>query len=101
MTIYQLTQVSIASQYLPFTYVDVHRSGRFSLTVPQSGAGANTVTAVEIADAGFGYTVAPTIIVNGVEKTGETITQAVVTCTIDSKGRINGAKFVTLEKRNV
>lgn len=80
-----------ASQYLPFTYVDVHRSGRLSLTVPQSGSGANTVTAVEIADTGFGYTTAPTIIVNGVEKTGETITQAVVTCTIDSKGRINGA----------
>ena len=80
-----------ASQYLPFTYIDVHRSGRLSLTVPQSGTGANTVTAVEIADAGFGYTVAPTIVVNGVEQTGQTITQATVTCTIDAKGRINGA----------
>ena len=80
-----------ASQYLPFTYVDIHRSGRFSLTVPSSGAGAHTVTAVEIADPGFGYATAPTIIVNGVEITGQTITQAVITCTIDAQGKINGA----------
>ena len=80
-----------ASQYLPFTYVDIHRSGRFSLTVPQSGAGANTVTAVEIADPGFGYTTAPVIVVNGVEQSGQTITQAVITCTIDALGKINGA----------
>ncbi len=81
-----------ASMFLPFTSVDVHRSGRMSLTVPAgTAAGAGTVTAVEIADAGFGYTTAPTIVVNGVAQTGQTISQATVTCTIDSDGKINSA----------
>jgi len=80
-----------ASTFLPFTFTNIHRSGRMSLTVPTSGAAANTVTAVEIADPGFGYTTAPTIIVNGVPLTGQTITQATITCTIDSNGKINGA----------
>ena len=84
-----------ASLFLPFTSVDVHRSGRMSLTVPASGTGAGTVTAVEIADAGFGYTAAPTIVVNGVAQTGQTISQAVVTCTIDSDGKINSATVTT------
>ena len=84
-----------ASLFLPFTSVDVHRSGRMSLTVPASGTGAGTVTAVEIADAGFGYTTAPTIVVNGVAQTGQTISQAVVTCTIDSDGKINSATVTT------
>ena len=80
-----------ASQFLPFTFINVHRSGRLSLTVPQTGGTAGTVTAVEIADAGFGYATAPTIVVNGVATTGLTITQATVTCTIDGNGKINGA----------
>ncbi len=79
-----------ASSFLPFTYVDIHRSGRMSLTVPNSGTGAHTVTAVEIADPGFGYTIPPVIVVNGVAETGQTISQATITCTIDSQGRING-----------
>ena len=84
-----------ASLFLPFTSVDVHKSGRFSLTVPQTGASAGTVTAVEIADAGFGYTSAPSIVVNGVAVTGQSITNAVITCTIDSDGKINGATIGT------
>ena len=83
-----------ASTFLPFTFTHIHRSGRMSLTVPNSGAGAHTVTAVEIADPGFGYTTPPTIIVNGVAQTGLTISQATITCTIDSDGKINGATIV-------
>lgn len=80
-----------ASLFLPATSVDVHKSGRLSLTVPQSGSNAGKVTAVEIAEAGFGYASAPTVVVNGVATTGQTITQATVTCTIDSDGKINSA----------
>ena len=80
-----------ASTFLPFTTVDIHKSGRLSLTVPQSGGTAGTVTAVEIADSGFGYSSAPTIVVNGVALSGQSITQATVTCTIDADGKINGA----------
>ena len=79
------------SQFLPFTSVDIHKSGRLSLTVPTTGVNAHKVTAVTIADAGFGYSVAPVITVNGVAVTGQTISQATVTCTIDSDGKINGA----------
>ena len=79
------------SQFLPFTSVDIHKSGRLSLTVPATGVNAHKVTAVTIADPGFGYSVAPVIIVNGVAVTGQTISQATVTCTIDSDGKINGA----------
>ena len=83
-----------ASTFLPFTFTHIHRSGRMSLTVPNSGTGAHTVTAVEIADPGFGYSTPPTIIVNGVAQTGLTISQATITCTIDSDGKINGATIV-------
>ena len=84
-----------ASTFLPFTTVSIHRSGRLSLTVPQSGGTAGTVTAVEIADPGFGYSSAPTIVVNGVALSGQSITQATVSCTIDADGKINGATVDT------
>jgi hypothetical protein len=84
-----------ASLFLPFTNVDIHRSGRLSLVVPQSGVNAGKVTSVEIADPGFGYATAPTIVVNGVAQTGQTISQATVTCTIDSDGKINSASVGT------
>ena len=80
-----------ASTFLPFTSVSIHKSGRLSLTVPQIGVNAGKVTAVEIADPGFGYSSAPTIVVNGVAVAGQTITQATVTCTIDASGKINAA----------
>tara|TARA_B110000858_G_scaffold185244_1_gene227236 strand:- start:487 stop:2922 length:2436 start_codon:yes stop_codon:yes gene_type:complete len=80
-----------ASLFIPYTSVSVHKSGRLSLTVPQTGASAGTVTAVEIAESGFGYSTAPTIVVNGVAGTGLSISQATVTCTIDSDGKINSA----------
>jgi hypothetical protein len=84
-----------ASLFLPFTNVDIHRSGRLSLVVPQSGVNAGKVTSVEIADPGFGYATAPIIVVNGVAQTGQTISQATVTCTIDSDGKINSASVGT------
>lgn len=80
-----------ASQFLPFTSVSIHQSGRLSLTVPQSGVNAGKVTGVEIADPGFGYSSAPSIVVNGVAISGQTISQATITCTIDANGSINGA----------
>lgn len=80
-----------SSLFLPDTSVKIHRSGRMSLTVPQTGSNAGKVMGVEIAEPGFGYTTPPTIVVNGVALAGQTITQATVTCTIDSDGKINGA----------
>ena len=80
-----------SSLFLPDTSVNIHRSGRMSLIVPQTGSNAGKVTGVEIAEPGFGYTSAPTIVVNGVALAGQTITQAAVTCTIDSDGKINSA----------
>ena len=43
---------------------------------------------VEIRDAGFGYTSAPTITVNGQPTSGNTLTTATITIGIDSKGRL-------------
>ena len=80
-----------SSLFLPDTSVKIHKSGRMSLTVPQTGSNAGKVMGVEIAEPGFGYTSAPTIVVNGVALAGQTITQAVVTCTIDSEGKIDSA----------
>ena len=80
-----------SSLFLPDTSVKIHKSGRMSLTVPQTGSNAGKVMGVEIAEPGFGYTSPPTIVVNGVALAGQTITQAVVTCTIDSEGKIDSA----------
>lgn len=87
-----------ASLFLPATSVNVHKSGRLSLTVPQSGSNAGKVTSVEIAEPGFGYTSAPAVVVNGVATTGQTITQATVTCTIDSDGKSMVQLLLLLEQ---
>ena len=72
------------SMFLPFTFAEIHKSASISLTV-SSGA----VTGATITDAGFGYSSAPSITVNGVALSGQTISAATVTCTIDSEGKVN------------
>ena len=72
-----------ASVFLPFTFAQIHKSASISLTV--SGG---QVTGATINEPGFGYSSAPTITVNGVPTSGNTISNATVTCTIDSEGKI-------------
>jgi hypothetical protein len=72
------------SLFLPFTFAEIHKSASIALTV--SGG---SVTGATITDAGFGYSSAPSITVNGVALSGQTISAATVTCTIDSEGKVD------------
>ena len=72
------------SMFLPFTFAEIHKSASIALTVS-----SGQVTAATITDPGFGYASAPSITVNGVALTGQTISNATVTCTIDSEGKVD------------
>ena len=74
-----------ASVFLPSVEAQIHQSGLLSITLSAAGA----ITAVEIKDTGWGYSTAPTVVVNGDPKTGQSITTATLTTTIDSNGRID------------
>ena len=81
---------AFVAMFLPATEIEIHKSARISLTVEQTSTDANygKVVQATIAEAGFGYTSAPTITINGVAIAGQTITNAVVTTTIDSNGSV-------------
>ena len=98
-----LVEAFVAS-HLPDTHVKIHKSGRFSLTVdlrvqinspPINNPNYGKVTEVEIADTGYGYASAPSVVVNGVARTGTTITQATITTTINSLGEIATATITS------
>jgi len=72
------------SMFLPFTFAEIHKSASIALTVS-----SGQVTGATITDPGFGYASAPSITVNGVALSGQTISNATVTCTIDSEGKVN------------
>ncbi len=72
------------SLFLPFTFAQIHKSASIALTVS-----SGQVTGATITDPGFGYASAPSITVNGVALTGQTISNATVTCTIDSEGKVD------------
>ena len=72
------------SLFLPFTFAEIHKSASIALTVS-----SGQVTGATITDPGFGYASAPSITVNGVALSGQTISAATVTCTIDSEGKVN------------
>ena len=98
-----LVEAFVAS-HLPDTHVKIHKSGRFSLTVdlrvqinspPVNNPNYGKVTEVEIADTGYGYASAPSVVVNGVARTGTTITQATITTTINALGEIATATITS------
>ena len=72
------------SLFLPFTFAEIHKSASIALTVS-----SGQVTGATITDPGFGYASEPSITVNGVALSGQTISAATVTCTIDSEGKVN------------
>ena len=84
-----------ASLFLPFTEVNIHQSAKIALTVEQTSTDANygKVVSAEIVDSGFGYTSEPSVTINGVPQTGQTITPAQITTTIDSLGRVTGTNI--------
>lgn len=75
---------AFAREYLPFIYAEAHTSAQISLTVS-----SGSVVDAEIIDAGWGYDSAPTVTVTGIAISGQTITDAVITTTIDSEGRVD------------
>ena len=81
-----------ASNFLPFTSVRIHQSARIAFTVDQDSSSATygKVTEATIVNSGYGYSTPPTVIVNGVNIIGQSITQAVVTTSIDSEGQVTG-----------
>lgn len=72
-----------ASQFLPSTTAKIHKSATFSVNLS-----SNQVSSIDVAEPGWGYSVAPTITITGVEVNGTTITQATATATLDSNGRV-------------
>ena len=81
------------AMFLPDTSVQIHESARLSLTVETTPSDPNygEVVAVEIVESGYGYQSAPTVTVNGIAQSGQTITDAVITLSIDSNGKVDGA----------
>lgn len=84
-----------ASSFLPFTAANIHSSARLALTVDQNSSSGTygKITSVEIVEGGFGYSTAPTVVVNGVNITGQSITQASITTTLDSQGKVISASI--------
>ena len=84
-----------ASSFLPFTAAKIHSSARLALTVDQNSSSGTygKITSVEIVEGGFGYSTAPTVVVNGVNITGQSITQASITTTLDSQGKVISASI--------
>ena len=86
-----------ASQFLPTTTAKIHKSATFSVNLS-----SNAVDSIDVVEPGWGYSVAPTITINGVEVQGQTISQATATATLDSNGRVEsvtvtsgGANYAT------
>ena len=90
-----LVEAFVAS-FLPSTEIEIHKSARLSLTVESTSSDANygSITGVEIVEPGFGYATAPTVVINGVALSGQTISQATITTTIDSNGKVVGTTIV-------
>jgi hypothetical protein len=84
-----------ASSFLPFTAAKIHSSARLALTVDQNSSSGTygKITSVEIVEGGFGYSTAPTVVVNGVNITGQSITTASITTTLDSQGKVISASI--------
>jgi len=76
---------AFASQYLPNVEAKIHRNAQISLTLNNSG----TVTAVDILNPGFGYSLAPAITFNGTAVSGQTGVNPIISIGIDNNGRLD------------
>ena len=88
---YVLLVQAFASTFLPTTYAKIHRSASLSLTLNSSG----TITSVEVADGGWGYTTPPSITITGQPIANTTVQSASLVSVLDSNGSIESVTITS------